>query len=404
MCHSTIPTSSDFIIWPKPSRGWSYCSNWPRTATCLVVFSQSEYLSAKQRLADDEAFTYFFQVALALEYLHARRIVHRDLKLDNLLLDKHGNVKLCDFGLATTLSDDRDLRSTYCGTLAMMAPELINDQKYGAAVDIWSLGNDSSPGLILLQMLDPQTAASIPKQIDRPALSYIIAAGFRDHEQFSPPLKELLTKMLTPDPYCRWNIKQVLDSDWMAAMAVRFDIVIADYRLANLHPCRPAKPSPPTDVHLKPNGHDERPAEGFRRSDYFDQKGLSNGVRRISDTDDDGDARDGLVDRLQTSLMMSKPLVRDKVESIDVGMPAKNIAGQSLWGADGSLIRMLDTKMTDGDHRHCLRRDFGDLNHQMGRGLIEKNTDRNSIHKLRQANNEPDSILAGLAKLFGCGH
>lgn len=97
--------------------------------------------SSTQVLSENEAFIYFFQTALAIEYLHWKKIVHRDLKVENLLLDENGNIKLCDFGFSVRIFGRDDLRSTYCGTLEMMAPEMLSMQKYGEKVDIWALGS-----------------------------------------------------------------------------------------------------------------------------------------------------------------------------------------------------------------------------------------------------------------------
>ena len=97
-------------------------------------------MSAKGCLLEDEAFVYFFQASLALEYLHRRKIVHRDLKMENLLLDKRGNVKMCDFGWSVKQTQMKELRETYCGTLEMMAPEIYGNRMYAEKVDIWALG------------------------------------------------------------------------------------------------------------------------------------------------------------------------------------------------------------------------------------------------------------------------
>ncbi|KAK5981141.1 Serine/threonine-protein kinase zyg-8 [Trichostrongylus colubriformis] len=78
-----------------------------------------------------------FQTASALAYLHCRKIVHRDVKPENLLLDSKKRVQLCDFGLACTV-----LGPLYrvCGTPTYCAPEILKETGYGFAVDVWSLG------------------------------------------------------------------------------------------------------------------------------------------------------------------------------------------------------------------------------------------------------------------------
>jgi serine/threonine protein kinase len=56
------------------------------------------FLRKKRKIPEQEAFVYFFQTCLGIDYLHKKGIIHRDLKPENLLLDNEGNIKLCDFG------------------------------------------------------------------------------------------------------------------------------------------------------------------------------------------------------------------------------------------------------------------------------------------------------------------
>jgi len=79
------------------------------------------------------------QLVLALEHLHASNIVYRDLKLENILVDKDGYVLLADFGLCKELT--RTLKAnTFCGTPDYMAPEVARGQEYSRAVDWWGVG------------------------------------------------------------------------------------------------------------------------------------------------------------------------------------------------------------------------------------------------------------------------
>eukprot|EP00818_Percolomonas_sp_WS_P001606 CAMPEP_0117440524 /NCGR_PEP_ID=MMETSP0759-20121206/3142_1 /TAXON_ID=63605 /ORGANISM="Percolomonas cosmopolitus, Strain WS" /LENGTH=297 /DNA_ID=CAMNT_0005232307 /DNA_START=156 /DNA_END=1049 /DNA_ORIENTATION=+ len=78
------------------------------------------------------------QVALALQYCHVRDVIHRDIKPENLLLDENDNIKLADFGWAVHAPTSR--RSTLCGTLDYLAPELVKGDEHGKAVDCWCLG------------------------------------------------------------------------------------------------------------------------------------------------------------------------------------------------------------------------------------------------------------------------
>jgi len=79
-------------------------------------------------------------VVLAVEFLHSLDRIHRDIKVDNILISCTGDVKLADFGTAVQLSSERIQRNTVCGTSYYMAPELVNRSPYNGKVDIWSIG------------------------------------------------------------------------------------------------------------------------------------------------------------------------------------------------------------------------------------------------------------------------
>ncbi|KIW16130.1 cAMP-dependent protein kinase type 2 [Exophiala spinifera] len=94
-------------------------------------------LRKSQRFPNPVAKFYAAEVTLALEYLHAQNIIYRDLKPENLLLDRHGHIKITDFGFA---KDVPDITWTLCGTPDYLAPEVVASKGYNKSVDWWSLG------------------------------------------------------------------------------------------------------------------------------------------------------------------------------------------------------------------------------------------------------------------------
>jgi len=92
------------------------------------------------KLKEDETAYCIFCILKALNFLHNKKRIHRDIKIDNILLNRDGTVKLADFGTAVQLTFQKLRRNTLAGTPYYMAPELIQKIPYKEKVDIWSIG------------------------------------------------------------------------------------------------------------------------------------------------------------------------------------------------------------------------------------------------------------------------
>jgi len=93
-----------------------------------------------KQLEEEEARRIFKQIMIALKYCHSKCIAHRDIKLENILLDEDKNVKLIDFGFSTCIPNHKKIRM-FCGTPSYMAPQIVSKVEYaGPPADIWATG------------------------------------------------------------------------------------------------------------------------------------------------------------------------------------------------------------------------------------------------------------------------
>lgn len=111
-------------------------------STTLIRQSLLDLLRIRKRYTEAETRFYLVQLIGACDYMHSRSVIHRDLKLGNLLLDADMNLHVADFGLAALVRFPGERKKTVCGTPNYIAPEILFDQDNGHSfeVDIWSIG------------------------------------------------------------------------------------------------------------------------------------------------------------------------------------------------------------------------------------------------------------------------
>uniref|UniRef100_UPI0037E968C7 serine/threonine-protein kinase MARK1 n=1 Tax=Semicossyphus pulcher TaxID=241346 RepID=UPI0037E968C7 len=166
-----------------------------------------DYLVAHGRMKEKEARAKFRQIVSAVEYCHQKRIVHRDLKAENLLLDADMNIKIADFGFSNefTLGSKLD---TFCGSPPYAAPELFQGKKYdGPEVDVWSLG-------VILYTL---VSGSLPfdGQNLKELRERVLRGKYRIPFYMSTDCENLLKKLLVLNPGKRGSLQQVMKDRWM---------------------------------------------------------------------------------------------------------------------------------------------------------------------------------------------
>ncbi|KAI7882014.1 Pkinase-domain-containing protein [Lichtheimia hyalospora FSU 10163] len=166
-----------------------------------------DYIISHGRLKEKHARRFARQIVSALDYCHRNSIVHRDLKIENILISQSGHVKIIDFGLSNLFSP-RDHLSTFCGSLYFAAPELLNAKAYtGPEVDVWSFG-------IVLYVL---VCGKVPfDDQSMPALHAKIKRGHVEYpNHLSSECKNLLSRMLVTNPNHRGTISEISVHPWM---------------------------------------------------------------------------------------------------------------------------------------------------------------------------------------------
>lgn len=161
----------------------------------------------QKRLDEPTTVRYVRALADALIYLHQRDVIHRDIKPENLLLGHDGELKIADFGWSVHAPQSQ--RTTLCGTLDYLPPEMVMDQPHTKYVDLWSLG------VLCFEML----AGHAPFAMTKNAETYesIVKAKFNVPDFVSGAAKHLIEKLMVVDPHKRLPLEEVLRHPWILA-------------------------------------------------------------------------------------------------------------------------------------------------------------------------------------------
>lgn len=170
------------------------------------------YLLRNGPISLDKVQKIFTQLVGAVAYVHGKSCVHRDLKLENILLDKNENVKLCDFGFTREYEGKASYLQTFCGTVCYSAPEMLKGEKYaGEKVDVWSLG------IILYALI----AGELPfdEDDDQDTKRRILTEEPKFNDRFSEDSKSLISLLLSKRPLIRPSLSDILAHPFLAEHA-----------------------------------------------------------------------------------------------------------------------------------------------------------------------------------------
>ena len=213
--------------------------NHPNITKILEMFEDDEYIliameyinggnlfsfvKKRRKLSEKTAKFLFRQIILGIKHIHSQKIVHRDIKLENILIDLNNNIKICDFGIGRILSSKKQILHDKCGTPMYMAPEILLSSKNkgyeGFPVDIWSSGISlyiMLSGTLPFNLKNNDSSSIDEENNNNIELQYsIINKEPKKIEKISDEARDLLKGLLNKNPNKRLNIEQILNHPWL---------------------------------------------------------------------------------------------------------------------------------------------------------------------------------------------
>ncbi|NXE96037.1 AURKA kinase, partial [Menura novaehollandiae] len=199
---------------PNILRLYGYFHDVTRVYLILEYAPRGEVFRELQKLTkfdEQRTATYITELADALSYCHSKSVIHRDIKPENLLLGSNGELKIADFGWSVHAPSSR--RTTLCGTLDYLPPEMIEGRTHDEKVDIWSLGVLCYEFLVGKPPFEAATYQETYRAISRVEFKFppFVTEGARD----------LISKLLKHNPFHRLPLKDVLLHPWITANSTK---------------------------------------------------------------------------------------------------------------------------------------------------------------------------------------
>ncbi|XP_044054578.1 serine/threonine-protein kinase Nek1 isoform X2 [Siniperca chuatsi] len=237
------------------------------------INSQKGVLFSEEQILD-----WFVQICLALKHVHDRKILHRDIKSQNIFLTKDGTVQLGDFGIARVLNSTVELARTCIGTPYYLSPEICENKPYNNKSDIWALGCVLYEMCTLKHAFEAGNMKNLVLKIIRGSYPPVSV-------HYSQELRSLLAQLFKRNPRERPSVSSVLDKPYLASRIERFltpQIIAQEFHHTFLHKQPklgvvrgpPAKRSAPGSIPLAPAQKITKPASKY---------GVPLTVRKVSD-------------------------------------------------------------------------------------------------------------------------
>ena len=184
---------------------------------CIMEYADGgsllDYVRRRKRLQEPEAAKFAYQTCLALDRCHRLGVAHRDVKLENLLLDARDDIKLIDFGLSAVLAPGKKLK-VHCGSPSYAAPEIVARKPYdGPPVDVWSMG------VVTFAMVTGYLPFHARGNNKQELCQKILRGQHTLPEHASKDFGDVISVILRVDPERRATIARCLESRWFRRAA-----------------------------------------------------------------------------------------------------------------------------------------------------------------------------------------
>ncbi|XP_008283516.1 aurora kinase A [Stegastes partitus] len=212
---------------PNILRLYGYFHDTSRVYLILEFAPKGELYSELQRsgnFPESQSATYIMELADALNYCHSKKVIHRDIKPENLLLGANGELKIADFGWSVHTPSSR--RSTLCGTLDYLPPEMIEGKTHDEKVDLWSLGVLCFEFLVGKPPFEAKTHEETYRRISRVEYTYPAQTNI------SAGAKDLVARLLKHNPMHRLPIEGVLSHPWVVQNSTKKPITLNNEELS----------------------------------------------------------------------------------------------------------------------------------------------------------------------------